>query len=98
MDDLLNALRTMPKNVVLWVIEKLITEEKITFQDILNMHLKHIEELKDSATDDYRELTNKIIELWYDNKKSRDNNIKDIMHYLLDKGQINSAHEDIDKR
>ena len=97
MDDLLNALRTMPKNVVWWVIEKLMREEKITFQDILNMHLKHIEELKDSATDDRIELTNKIIELWCDKKNNRDKNIKSIMHYLLDKGWLNSTHEDIDK-
>lgn len=30
-------------------------------------------------------------------KKDRDKNLKSIMHYLLDKGRINTTHEDIDK-
>lgn len=35
--------------------------------------------------------------MWYGTKKDRDKNMKDIMHYLLDKGRINTTHEDIDK-
>lgn len=44
MDDLLNALRTMPKNIVLWVIEKLIEEGKIDCEDLTAINYKHYNE------------------------------------------------------
>jgi hypothetical protein len=43
------------------------------------------------------ELQSKVVTMWSGTKKDRDKNLKDIMHYLLDKGRINTTHEDIDK-
>jgi hypothetical protein len=36
--------------------------------------------------------------MWSGEKKDQDKKLKDIMHYLLDKGRINTTHEKIDAR
>jgi hypothetical protein len=36
--------------------------------------------------------------MWSGKKKDQDKKLKDIMHYLLDKGRINTTHEKIDNR
>lgn len=72
-------------------------DQKISYEDITKSYVEYLDMLRKGQSEAYRELQNKVMNMWYGKKKDRDKNLKDIMHYLLDKGRINTTHEDIDK-
>lgn len=98
MKEILDKLMSMPKMFVETIVYELILKEKIAFEDIVNMHVKHLEVLKDGALDRFLELENKAIETYFCKKKDRDKVIGELMHWLLDIGRLNTTHEEIDKK
>lgn len=95
---LIAQLKKLKKEILCIIILELLKSEKITFHDIAEQYIQYINSLKECAYDDYSELKTKVIEMFTDKKKNMDKNLKNIMHYLLDKGRINMTHEKIDKR
>lgn len=65
---------------------------------MMDLHIKHLEELEKGMSDNYFKLQGEIVSLWTDYKKNRDKNLKDIMHRLVDEGRLNMNHEQINKR
>ena len=94
----LNALHKLPKEVILILIFELMRNGKITFAEITEMHVKHLEELRKAQSKKMMELVSKIVDIHCDTKKNRDSNFGELMHYLLDEGRVNMTHEDIDKK
>lgn len=98
MKELIEYLKKQPKEVLLMIVFELMKDGKLSFADITKAHIEHLEMLKKGATEDYMDLQSRLVCLWSGKKKDRDASLKSIMHYLLDKGRINTTHEAIDKK
>lgn len=98
MDEIVKSLKSLPKQVLLIIVYDLMQAGAITYKDISELHVKHLEELKQGATEEYWKLQDMVKGLWHDSKKNRDKNLKEIMHYLKDKGKINITDEQIDNK
>jgi hypothetical protein len=97
MGEILDLLKTLPKEYLQVIILELMKDQKISYEDITQAYVEYLDMLRKGQSEAYLELQSKIVAMWSGNKKDRDKNLKDIMHYLLDKGRINTTHEDIDK-
>lgn len=98
MEEILKALKTLPKEYLQVIILELMKEQTISYEDITKSYVEYLDMLRKGQSEAYMELQSKVVTMWSGNKKDRDKNLKDIMHYLLDKGRINTTHEKIDKR
>lgn len=97
MEEILKALKTLRKEYLQVIILELMKDQKISYEDITQAYVEYLDMLRKGQSEAYMELQGKVVSLFYAYKKYRDKELKDIMHYLLDKGRINTTHEDIDK-
>lgn len=97
MEDLLKLLKTLPKEYLQVIILELMKDQIISYEDITKSYVEYLDMLHKGQSEAYMELQSKVVTMWSGNKKDRDKKLKEIMHYLLDKGRINTTHEDIDK-
>jgi hypothetical protein len=72
--------------------------EKVSYEDITKVYVDYLDMLRKGQSEAYQELQYKVVDMWSGEKKDQDKNLKEIMHYLLDKGRINTTHEEIDKK
>ena len=98
MEELIKILKRQPKEWLQFVILELMISECVSYEDITKVYVEYLDMLRKGQSEAYFELQSKVIEMWSGAKKDRDQKLKDIMHYLLDKGRINTTHEKIDKR
>lgn len=98
MEEILKALKALPKEYLQVIILELMKDQKISYEEITQAYVEYLNMLRKGQSKAYLELQSKIMTMWCGNKKDRDKNLKDIMHHLLDKGRINTTHEIIDKR
>ena len=98
MEEIIKELKTLPKEFISAIILDLMISEKVSYEDITKVYMDYLDMLRKNQSKAYLELQSKVVAMWSGNKKDRDKNLKDIMHYLLDKGRINTTHEKIDKR
>ena len=97
MEEILKALKALPKEYLQVIILELMKDQKISYEDITKSYVEYLDMLRKGQSEAYFELQSKVVTMWSGTKKDRDQKLKDIMHYLLDKGRINTTHEDIDK-
>ena len=97
MEEILKALKALPKEYLQVIILELMKDQKISYEDITQSYVQYLDMLRKGQSEAYMELQSKVVTMWYACKKDRDKNLNEIMHYLLDKGRINTTHEDIDK-
>ncbi len=97
MEEILKLLKTLPKEYLQVIILELMKDQKISYEDITQTYVQYLDMLRKGQSEAYMELQSKVVTMWSAYKKDRDNNLKEIMHYLLDKGRINTTHEEIDK-
>lgn len=71
---------------------------KIEYHDLTEMYIKHLEALRKGQSEHYDKLKSMIIMMHCDDQKNHTKNIGDIMHYLLDCGEVNTTHETLDKK
>ena len=98
MEELIKILKAQPKEWLQFVILELMISESVSYEDITKVYVEYLDMLRKNQSEAYLELQSKVVAMWAGSKKDRDKNLKDIMHYLLDKGRINTTHEKIDKR
>lgn len=98
MEEIIKTLKSLPKEFLAAIILDLMISEKVSYEDITKVYVEYLDMLRKGQSEAYFELQGKVIEMWSGTKKDRDKNLKDIMHYLLDKGRINTTHEKIDAR
>ena len=98
MEEILKLLKTLPKEYLHVIILELMKDQKISYEDITQAYVEYLDMLRKGQSEAYLELQSKIVTMWCGTKKDRDKNLKDIMHYLLDKGRINTTHEMIDSK
>lgn len=97
-NDLCDKLRNIDKSVLLLIIHDLMIDGKLSFADLAKVHNDYLEELRTKQNEEYDNLRVKVLEMWCDTKKNYDKNLKGIMHYLVDLGQVNLDHKRIDKK
>ena len=97
MEEILKLLKTLPKEYLQVIILELMKDQKISYEDITQAYVEYLDMLRKGQSKAYFELQSKVVTMWSGTKKDRDQKLKDIMHYLLDKGRINTTHEEIDK-
>ena len=97
MEEILKLLKTLPNEYLQVIILELMKDQKISYEDITQAYVEYLDVLRKGQSEAYMELQSKVVTMWSGTKKDRDQKLKDIMHYLLDKGRINTTHEDIDK-
>ena len=98
MEEIIKALKTLPNEFIAAIILELMISECVSYEDITKVYVEYLDMLRKGQSEAYFELQCKVIEMWSGAKKDRDQKLKDIMHYLLDKGRINTTHEKIDNR
>ena len=98
MEEILKALKALPKEYIQVIILELMKDQKISYEDITQAYVEYLDMLRKGQSDAYMELQSKVVTMWSGTKKDRDKNLKNIMHYLLDKGRINTTHEKIDSK
>ena len=98
MEQILKALKALPKEYLQVIILELMKDQKISYEDITQAYVEYLDMLRKGQSEAYMELQSKVVTMWSGAKKNRDKNLKDIMHYLLDKGRINTTHEMIDSK
>lgn len=98
MKEIIKALKTFPKEFLAAIILELMISEYVSYEDITKVYVEYLDMLRKGQSEAYLELQSKVVTMWSGNKKDRDKNLKDIMHYLLDKGRINTTHEMIDSK
>ena len=97
MEEILKALKTLPKEYLQVIILELMKDQNISYEDITQAYVEYLDMLRKGQSEAYMELQSKVVTMWCGTKKDRDKNLKGIIHYLLDKGRINTTHEAIDK-
>ena len=97
MREILKLLKILPKEYLQVIILELMKDQKISYEDITKSYVEYLDMLRKGQSEAYLELQSKVVTMWFGTKKDRDQKLKDIMHYLLDKGRINTTHEEIDK-
>ena len=97
MGEILKLLKTLPKEYLQVIILELMKDQKISYEDITQAYVEYLNMLRKGQSEAYLELQSQVVYMWSGMKKDRDKNLKNIMHYLLDKGRINTTHEAIDK-
>lgn len=98
MEELIKILKRQPKEWLQFVILELMICEKVSYEDITKVYVEYLDTLRKGQSEAYQELQYKVVDMWSGAKKDRDKKLNDIMHYLLDKGRINTTHEKIDNR
>lgn len=98
MNELLKTLKSLPKEFIAAIILDLMISECVSYEDITKVYVDYLDTLRKGQSEAYLELQSKVVAMWSGKKKDQDKALKDIMHYLLDKGRINTTHEKIDKR
>ena len=96
MDELLNLLKQQPKEVLQWLILELMKDNKLSFTDIAEMHVRFLEMLEKGQTEKLMLLRSKVIALWCGTKKELPSQLVSLMQEAKDNGWANITQEQID--
>ena len=95
-DQLLELLKQQPKEVIEYLILKLMIDEKLSFTDIAKIHVEYLEKVKKGETDKLMKLRAKVIALWCGTKKELPSKLVSLMQEAKDNGWANITQEQID--
>lgn len=97
MEEIMKALKALPKEYLQVIILELMKDQKISYEDITQAYVEYLDMLRKGQSEKFLTLQSKIVSMWSGNVKDRKDKLKDAMHWLLDNGSINTTHEDIEK-
>ena len=97
MEQILKALKTLPKEYLQVIILELMKDQKISYEDITQAYVEYFDMLRKGTSEKFLTLQSKLVSMYTGNVKDRKYKLKDVMHWLLDNGSINTTHEDIEK-
>ena len=96
MEQLYELLKSQPKEVVLYLVYRLMMDDKFSFSELAEMHVKHVEALRKGETERLMQLRGKFIDLWCGNKKDIGQSLVKLMQEAKDNGWANISQEQID--
>lgn len=97
MGEILKLLKTLPKEYLQVIILELMKDQKISYEEITQAYVEYLNMLRKGTSEKFLTLQTKVVAMWSGNVKDRKDKLKDVMHWLLDNGSINTTHEEIDK-
>ena len=97
MKEILKTLKTLPKEYLQVIILELMKDQTISYEDVTQAYVEYLDMLRKGTSEKFLTLQSKIVSMWCGSVKDRRKEFKDIMHWLLDNGSINTTHEAIDK-
>lgn len=96
MDQILETLKSLPKEVLLWIVIELMRDDKMSFADIAQLHVKHLEMLRKGQTEKLMRLRSQVIDLWIGTKKELPSKLVALIQEGKDNGWVNITQEKID--
>ena len=96
MEQLLEILKQQPKEILQWIVFKLMASGKLSFAEIAELHVQYLEQLKKGETEQLMKLRGQVISMWCDNKKNIGKNLISLMQEARDNGWANITQEQID--
>lgn len=97
MEEILKLLKTLPKEYLQVIILELMKDQTISYKDITKTYVEYLDMLRKCTSEKFLTLQSKLVSMYTGNVKDRKDKLKDVMHWLLDNGSINTTHEEIDK-
>lgn len=97
MKEILERLKSLPKEYIQVIILELMKDQTISYEDITKTYVEYLDMLRKGTSEKFLTLQSKIVSMYTGNVKDRKDKLKDAMHWLLDNGSINTTHDDIDK-
>ena len=95
---IIEILLQQEKDILQYIVLKLMLGNKLSYSDITQAYIQYLESVKNGALCNYDELKGMVIKAYVDSPQNAPSHIKDIMHYLTDKGRVNATHEQIDAK
>lgn len=96
-EDLYEALKNLPKEYLNVIILQLMKDEKITFSELADMHVKYIEGLKQGNLKELSTLRANVIELWCGTRKELPSKLVSLIKKGKSEGWVNITEEKIEK-
>lgn len=97
MEQLLEILKKQPKEVLQRIVLELMRDDKLSFSEIAELHVKYLEKLRQGQGEKLIKLRFKIIDLWCGTKKDLPSKLVKIAQEGKDDGWLNLTQEQIDK-
>ena len=94
---MLELLKGQPKEVLQWIILELMREDKLSFADIAQLHVKHLEMLRKGQTEKMMHLRSQVIGLWCGTKKELPKSLVALITEGMKEGWVNITQEQINK-
>ena len=96
MEQILELLKSQPKEVLQWIILELMRDDKLSFADIAQLHVKYLEMLRQGHTEKLMRLRSQVIDLWCGTKKDLHSKLVALIQEGKDNGWVNITQEQID--
>lgn len=97
MEQLLKILKGQPKEILQWIVFELMASGNLSFAELAELNVKHLEQLKKGETEELMKLRGRVISIWCDKKRNIGKNLISLMQEAKDKGWANLTQEQIDK-
>lgn len=97
MEQLLELLKQQPKEILQWLILELMKDNKLSFTDIAETHVKYLEMLRKGQSEKLMHLRSKVIALWCGTKKDLPKSLVTLITEGMNEGWVNITQEQIDK-
>ena len=97
MEQILELLKSQPKGVLQWIVLELMKEDKLSFVEIAELHVKYLEMLKKGETKELMHLRSEVISLWCGTKKDLPKSLVALITEGMKEGWVNITQEQIDK-
>jgi hypothetical protein len=96
MEQILELLKGQPKEVLQWIVLELMRDDKLSFADIAQLHVKYLEMLRQGQTEKLMHLRGQVIDLWCGSKKDLPSKLVTLIQEGKDNGWVNITQEQID--
>lgn len=97
MEQLLEYLKRLPKDILHRLVYELMVDNKISYHELMDMHIQNMERLRKGETEAYFRLQAKVMTMWCDTKKNLQKNLKETIKLLMDEGRVSITQEKFDK-
>lgn len=97
MEEVLEYIKGLPKDILHRFVYELMIEGKISYHELMDMHIQNLERMRKGETEAYFRLQAKVMTMWCDTKKNLQKNLKETVKLLMDEGRVNITQERFDK-
>lgn len=97
MDAIVEYLKSIPKDLLLSIVYQLMVDGKLSYHELMDLHIQNMERMQKGETEAYFRLQAKVVNMWADHKKNLQKNLQETIQLLKDEGRVNITQDRIDK-